>query len=206
MKVAVTVLAAVKVMLHVEDPEQAPDHPENELFCAGVPVRTTSVFWEKLAEQVAVEPEVQLIPAGLLVTVPMPAPCSVTVMENSVGGGGDTGVVGTPAHPNMKIAGSAHSQRHSWFRRQIMRNVLTASQNLMRLDQFRLLPISRPVWEALGKLRMILRAAAPRVAGMRRLSMGKGGPTQVRLTMKAVLSSIKDSLPSCRRRSSCFTA
>jgi len=74
MKVAVTVSAAVKVMLHAEVPEHAPDQPENLLFCAGVSVRTTSVFWEKFAEQPFAEPEEQLIPAGLLVTVPVPVP------------------------------------------------------------------------------------------------------------------------------------
>lgn len=138
MKVAVTVSAAVSVMLHVEVPEHAPDHPENVLFCEGVPVRTTAVFWAKFAEQPFDEPEAQLIPAGLLVTVPVPAPCTVTVMENWGGGGG---VDGTPAHPNMNIAGSATSQRHSWFRRQIMRNVLYPSQNWMKVSHFRLLPL-----------------------------------------------------------------
>lgn len=136
MKVAVTVSAALSVRLHVEVPEHAPDHPENVLFCAGVPVRTTLAFRAKLAEQPFAEPEEQLIPAGLLVTVPVPAPCTATVMESW------GGVDGTPAHPNMNIAGSATSQRHSWFRRQIMRNVLNPSQSWMKVSHFRLSPIS----------------------------------------------------------------
>src|SRR5579872_1976713 len=149
MKVAVTVSAAVSVMLQVEVPEHAPDQPENVLFCEGVPVRTTSLFWAKLAEQPVVEPDEQLIPAGLLVTVPVPGPCTVTVTESWGGGGGADG---TPAHPNMKIAGSATSQRHSWFRRQIMRNVLNPSQSLMRVYDFRLLLLFNG-WMAFAAIR-----------------------------------------------------
>src|SRR2546427_8994720 len=46
---------------------------------AGLAVRVTAVPLAKLAEQVAT----QLIPAGLLVTVPDPVPASVTVSARS---------------------------------------------------------------------------------------------------------------------------
>src|SRR5579863_8038301 len=45
-------------------------------------VSTTCVFCAKLAEQPVFEPEVQEIPPGLLVTVPVPVPAVVTVILN----------------------------------------------------------------------------------------------------------------------------
>lgn len=78
--VAVTELvAAVMVTLHWPVPAHAPDHPENTLGVFVVSVRVTAVFGAKVAEQVLVEPEMQSIPDGLLVTVPMPLPEVVTV-------------------------------------------------------------------------------------------------------------------------------
>jgi hypothetical protein len=51
-----------------EDPEQAPDHPANELPDAGTAVSVTEVP----ASKVPVQAEPQLIAPGLLVTVPLP--------------------------------------------------------------------------------------------------------------------------------------
>jgi hypothetical protein len=56
-------------------PVQAPDQPVNVELEAGVAVRVTAVPLGKLAVQV----EPQLMPEGLLVTVPDPAPASLTV-------------------------------------------------------------------------------------------------------------------------------
>lgn len=52
----------------------APDHPSKVLPDAAVAVSTTAVPLEKLAVQVPG----QLIPAGLLVTVPVPEPALFT--------------------------------------------------------------------------------------------------------------------------------
>lgn len=67
-------------MLHAVVPVQAPDHPENVALVPGVSLSVIFVFWAKLAEQVVG----QLIPAGLLVTVPEPV--GVTVRVKLVGG------------------------------------------------------------------------------------------------------------------------
>jgi hypothetical protein len=75
-KVALTVVAAVIFNEHVvEVPEQLPPHPEKKSPVPGVSVRVTCAFWLKLAEHVVG----QLIPAGLLVIVPMPEAGAVTV-------------------------------------------------------------------------------------------------------------------------------
>jgi len=65
-------------------PAHAPDHPENPLGGVVVSVRVTAVFGAKFAEQAVVEPEVQSIPDGLLVTVPLPLPEVVTVNTSPV--------------------------------------------------------------------------------------------------------------------------
>jgi hypothetical protein len=83
--VAVTVVVvALRVTLQAPVPVQAPDHPENPLGGVVVSVRVTAVFGAKFAEQVVVEPEVQSIPDGLLVTVPLPLPEVVTVNSSPV--------------------------------------------------------------------------------------------------------------------------
>jgi hypothetical protein len=74
-KVAVTEDAAVTVTLQAATPVHAPDQPVKVLLVAGVSFSVTCVFCVKLAEHVVG----QLIPAGVLVTVPVPAPSSVTV-------------------------------------------------------------------------------------------------------------------------------
>ena len=70
LNVAVTDVLAVSVRLHAAVPLQAPDHPENVEFPVGVAVSVTGVPFAKLAPHV----EPQLIPAGLLATVPVPVP------------------------------------------------------------------------------------------------------------------------------------
>jgi hypothetical protein len=75
LKVAVTDSAAVTVTLQVVVPVHAPLQPAKVLFVPGISLSVTWVFCRKLAEHVVG----QLIPAGLLVTVPVPVPASVTV-------------------------------------------------------------------------------------------------------------------------------
>jgi hypothetical protein len=76
LKVAVTCWLALSVTVHVEFvPLHAPDHPANDEFVAGVSVNVTRVPILKLALHVVG----QLIPAGLLDTVPAPVPARVTV-------------------------------------------------------------------------------------------------------------------------------
>jgi hypothetical protein len=75
LNVAVTEVLALTVTVHEPVPVHAPDQPANEDPDAGVAVRATLVPLLKLAEQVLP----QLIPAGLLVTVPWPLPASDTV-------------------------------------------------------------------------------------------------------------------------------
>src|SRR5438552_10027421 len=70
-KVAVTVVAAESVTTHVPVPLQPPPlQPVKVEPAAGVAVSVTAVPLAKLAEQVAP----QVIPAGELVTVPLPVP------------------------------------------------------------------------------------------------------------------------------------
>ena len=80
LKVAVTVALALRVGLQVEVPEQPPPvQPPNEELLPAVEVSVSGVFGGKLAEQPAVEPAAQLIPAGLLMTIPVPSPTTATV-------------------------------------------------------------------------------------------------------------------------------
>lgn len=72
--VAVTELVPVSVTVQVVVPVQ-PDQPPNVSFVAGVSVNVICVFCGNEAEQVVG----QLIPAGLLVMVPLPVPAVVTV-------------------------------------------------------------------------------------------------------------------------------
>jgi hypothetical protein len=73
-KLALTVVAAVIVTLQLPVPEHAPPQPEKVLPAVAASVRVTEVFTGKFAEQEDVE---QLIPVGLLVTVPLPAMVTV---------------------------------------------------------------------------------------------------------------------------------
>src|SRR5438132_10525657 len=75
-KVAVTVVAAETVTTHDPVPEQPPPlQPLKIEPAAGVAVSVTAVPLAKLAAQVAP----QVMPAGELVTVPLPVPAGVTV-------------------------------------------------------------------------------------------------------------------------------
>jgi hypothetical protein len=76
LKVAVACRFAVSVKPQVDaDPLQAPLHPAKPEFVPGVSVRVTDVPELKLALHVGG----QLIPVGLLDTVPGPLPARVTV-------------------------------------------------------------------------------------------------------------------------------
>src|SRR5207249_6592909 len=75
-KVAVTVVAALRVTVQVPVPEHPPPlQPVKVEPAAGVAVNVTAVPLAKLAVQVAP----QLIPTGALVTVPLPVPAWLTV-------------------------------------------------------------------------------------------------------------------------------
>jgi hypothetical protein len=79
-KVAVTVVAAFKVMAHVPVPEQPPPlQPVKVEPAAGVAVRVMAVPLAYAAMQVGL----QEMPAGLLVTVPIPVPALLTVSVNA---------------------------------------------------------------------------------------------------------------------------
>ena len=81
MKVAVTEVAAFIVTEHVAVPEQPPPlQPVKVDPAAGVAVKVTTVPFPNEAEQVAP----QEMPAGLLVTVPLPAPALETVIVEVV--------------------------------------------------------------------------------------------------------------------------
>src|SRR5213592_4212631 len=74
-KPAVTEAAALMVTMQVPVPEQPPLQPEKVDPAVGVAVKVTAVPLANGAEHVAP----QATPAGLLVTVPAPAPALVTV-------------------------------------------------------------------------------------------------------------------------------
>src|SRR5690242_17083769 len=77
--VAVTVVAAVIVVVHGFVPVQPPpDHPVHVEPVAAAAVNVTA--WPKLKFAVHVAP--QLMPAGFDVTVPAPLPALVTVSAN----------------------------------------------------------------------------------------------------------------------------
>jgi hypothetical protein len=62
-------------MLHVLFPAHTPVHPANVLLASAVAVNVTCVLFAKLVLHVPG----QLIPLGLLVTLPVPTPISETV-------------------------------------------------------------------------------------------------------------------------------
>jgi len=81
-KAAATVVFAPSVTVHVPVPEQPPPlQPEKREPAAGVAVSVTAVPLANEAEQVAP----QAMPAGALVTVPLPAPLGLTVSVKDCG-------------------------------------------------------------------------------------------------------------------------
>ena len=74
-KVAVTLVLALRVTTHAPVPVQAPDQPVKVEPVLAAAVNVTGVPLAKLALQVVP----QLIPAGLLLTVPAPVPALCTV-------------------------------------------------------------------------------------------------------------------------------
>jgi len=75
LKFAVTEVSAPTVTVHPPVPLHAPDQPVNVERDAGVAMRVTEVPALNFAEQVWP----QLIPAGLLITAPWPAPAFCTM-------------------------------------------------------------------------------------------------------------------------------
>ena len=73
-KLAVTLAAALKVTLQFPVPVHAPPQLAKVLPAAAVSESVIGVLAGKVAEQVGVE---QLIPAGVLVTVPLPSTVTV---------------------------------------------------------------------------------------------------------------------------------
>jgi hypothetical protein len=78
LNVAVTFSAAAMVRLQLAVPEQAPPHPAKTELPPAAAVSVTFVFWGKFALHVVG----QLIPAGLLVTIPLPVPAVATVSDS----------------------------------------------------------------------------------------------------------------------------
>jgi hypothetical protein len=74
------VVLAPRVSLHVPVPVQGPDHPAKAVPGSGAGVKTTSVPLGKLA----VQRSGQSIPAGVLITLPAPAPAFFTVSWTEV--------------------------------------------------------------------------------------------------------------------------
>ena len=75
LKLAITEVFCVSVTVHTPVPWQAPDHPAKKKFAAGDAVSVTWVPLEKLALQALP----QLMPLGLLLTVPPPPPPAWTL-------------------------------------------------------------------------------------------------------------------------------
>ena len=75
-KVAVALAAALTVTWQVLVPEQAPLQPLKTELVPGVAVSVTAVPWLYEAEQV---PDEQLMPPGVEVTAPWPAPATCTL-------------------------------------------------------------------------------------------------------------------------------
>lgn len=80
-KIAPTAVSLSKVKLHGAVPEHAPVHPVKLEPLLGFAVNVTDVPVAKTALHVSP----QLIPAGALVTVPVPVPESVTVSRTVAG-------------------------------------------------------------------------------------------------------------------------
>src|SRR5690349_15681432 len=84
-KIAPTAVSLCRVRLQVPVPVHAPVHPVKVEPLLGFAVSITDVPTVKLAVHVCP----QLMPAGALVTVPVPVPELVTVSCTVAGGGGE---------------------------------------------------------------------------------------------------------------------
>src|SRR5207249_2160633 len=102
-KVAVTVVAVLSVTVHVPVPEQPPPlQPVKVEPAAGGAVSVTTVPLANEAEHVAP----QAIPAGALVTVPLPAPLGLTVSVKS----GTKVAVTVVSAPSVTVHGPVPAQ------------------------------------------------------------------------------------------------
>jgi hypothetical protein len=110
-KVAVTELAALRVMLQAALPVHAPLQPEKALLVPGVSLSVTWVFCGKFAEHVAG----QLIPAGVLVTVPVPVPAKVTDMVTVAVGGGPATTPRQPARTMVNRVANINQNAYRGF-------------------------------------------------------------------------------------------
>ena len=81
-------------------PEQFPAHPANVEPAAGAAESWTAVPDENSALQL----DPQLMPEGVLVTVPVPVPERVTLSLGGGGGGGLLSLLEPPPHPTRAIS------------------------------------------------------------------------------------------------------
>lgn len=96
LKVAVTVVVVFMLKTHALVPLQPPDHPAKVEPSAGLAVRVMLVPEEKVAVQV----DPQLMPDGLLLTLPLPVPANFTFRETEFTVGG--GLLTLPPQPHIR--------------------------------------------------------------------------------------------------------
>jgi hypothetical protein len=125
-KVAVTELAAVRVTLQAALPVHAPLQPEKVLLVPGVSLSVTWLFCGKFAEHVVG----QLIPAGVLVTVPVPVPDKVTDMVTAAVGGGPAT---TPRQPARIMVNRVDNIDQNGYRDFIVALLLNRVRRWMKL-------------------------------------------------------------------------
>jgi hypothetical protein len=110
LKTAPTDWAADMVTTHDPVPEQAPLQPPKTDPAAGAAVRVTTVPALKSLEQVPGH----VIPAGLLVTVPEPAPDFTTSSANTVGGAGPTLIVREQVNSSWPLVTFTEALKLPW--------------------------------------------------------------------------------------------
>jgi hypothetical protein len=123
-KFAVTELAAVTVTLQAAAPVQAPDQPVKVLLVPGVSLRVTRVFCAKLAEHAVG----QLIPAGVLVMLPVPVPAIVTATLKLLAVVTADGL--SPTQPASIRVDSAHTEVNQNLYRDFMARYSSKSPKL----------------------------------------------------------------------------
>ena len=103
---AVTEATELRVTIHAPVPEQAaPVQPVNVEPDAAVAVKVTTVLLGKAAEHV----DPQLMPAGLLVTVPAPPPVLFTVKTGDTGPADKIWIPSTSLAANPRILPSKYN-------------------------------------------------------------------------------------------------